>query len=267
MEPRQLIRSGITASVIAHLSFLGLVIFLAEVHPFASVTAEPIAVDLVAPDEVMEKKPEPPAEPKPSDSFDPPAKPEASGSPPSTSPPAAAAQASKPLSQQAAAAPAPSAPVPGPQPSTASASSPAPPVAYTPPEPDISIKYHVLLGLPQDRPGDGFDAPAAQKAEIASDMITEFRNHLRSCSTLPKSIVPTDRLAIKLRVLMNPDGRLAAKPALIEASASDKGPALMQSAIEALQACQPYGMLPADRYGEWKILDLKFTPQDFVAAS
>ena len=33
------------------------------------------------------------------------------------------------------------------------------------------------------------------------------------------------------------------------------------------EACQPYAMLPADRYGEWKVLDLSFTPQDFAGAS
>jgi hypothetical protein len=38
-----------------------------------------------------------------------------------------------------------------------------------------------------------------------------------------------------------------------------KGPLLMQGAIKALEACQPYAMLPADRYGEWKVLDLSFT--------
>jgi hypothetical protein len=34
--------------------------------------------------------------------------------------------------------------------------------------------------------------------------------------------------------------------------------------MDALQACQPYTMLPADKYKEWKVLDLPFTPQDFV---
>jgi hypothetical protein len=63
---------------------------------------------------------------------------------------------------------------------------------------------------------------------------------------------------------MAPDGTLAAEPILIEASASAKGPLLMQSAISALQACQPYTMLPKDRYGEWKVIDLSFTPQDFA---
>jgi hypothetical protein len=62
---------------------------------------------------------------------------------------------------------------------------------------------------------------------------------------------------------MTPDGKLAAEPVLIEASASAKGPVLMQSAMSALEACQPYAMLPMDRYGEWKTLDLSFTPQDF----
>jgi hypothetical protein len=52
---------------------------------------------------------------------------------------------------------------------------------------------------------------------------------------------------------------------LLEASASAKGPLLMQRAMDALQACQPYTMLPADKYKEWKVLDLSFTPQDFIA--
>jgi hypothetical protein len=37
----------------------------------------------------------------------------------------------------------------------------------------------------------------------------------------------------------------------------------MQGAITALEACQPYAMLPVERYGEWKSLDLSFTPNDF----
>ena len=80
---------------------------------------------------------------------------------------------------------------------------------------------------------------------------------------LPPSIGAADPLKIKLRVLMTPEGKLAAAPVLIEASASAKGPLLMQGAISALEACQPYAMLPLDRYGEWKALDLSFTPEDF----
>lgn len=133
-----------------------------------------------------------------------------------------------------------------------------------------------MLGLPPamspdrpparsgDRPGEPFDAPASTQADIASSLVAEFRRHLRTCLKLPASIAPSDKLKIKLRVFMTLEARLAAEPVLIEASASPKGPALMQTAIGALQACQPYAMLPSDRYGEWKVLDLSFTPQDFA---
>jgi len=308
VEPRRILQSGITASALAHLSCLLLVIFFAEVHPFSAVTAEPIAVDIVTPEEVVEKPAEPELPPTPKqkapDSFDIPPKLDlsaktdsaakaatASSPPPALKPPQAASP--PPPQKQAALAPPSSAPAssaplsqapPAAQPAQAPTSNSAPGLAqqpaaqqqvtpspvlptFVPAPPDVSVKYHVLLGLPQDRPGDGFDAPATQKADVGTDSIAEFRRHLKTCSVLPKEIAPTDKVGIKLRVLMTPEGRLAAPPSLIEASASMKGPLLMQSAISALDACQPYAMLPADRYKEWKILDLTFTPQDFINAS
>jgi hypothetical protein len=81
---------------------------------------------------------------------------------------------------------------------------------------------------------------------------------------MPASVSPGDNIRIVLRVPFTTDGKIAAPPALIEASASTKGPALMKGAIEALVACQPYAMLPPDKYDEWKVLDLSFTPRDFV---
>jgi hypothetical protein len=114
--------------------------------------------------------------------------------------------------------------------------------------------------------GDNFDAPAIENAEFASSVVAAFRRHLRTCSKLPPALKSSDDVKVKLRVFMGQDGKLAAAPLLIEASASMKGPLLMQSAISALEACQPYAMLPLDRYGEWKVLDLSFTPQDFSGA-
>jgi hypothetical protein len=265
MKPNFAIRTGIAASVIAHLSALALVLFLSEVHPFGSVTAEPIAVDLVTPAEVPPepKKEEPKPKPDPSDAFN---------FNLQSSPPAAAAAppAPAPAQQQASlSTPAPVNAKPGnarPQPPAASPTS-----GYAPPQPDLSLKYHVMLGLPpdlppaspSDKPGDDFDSAASKAADIESSLVTEFRDHLKTCSKLPESIARSDKLRITLRVRMALDGRLAADPILIEASASAKGPALMQGAVAALEACQPYAMLPADRYGEWKVIDLSFTPQDF----
>jgi hypothetical protein len=248
-----------------------LVLVFAEVHPFGRVTAEPIMVDIVSPAEAppASKKEEPlPEKAQPSDSFDVSPK-----SAPSVSP-APAGQEPTARQQQQAALPAlrPHRQQPNAQPQP---QSPAPAPAFIPPEPDLSIKYHVLLGLPpdlpqglpQDKPGDDFDAPASQTADVASSLVAEFRRHLKTCAKLPRSIEPSDPIKIKLRVFMRPDGRLATEPVLIEASASAKGLALMRSAIDALEACQPYAMLPAEKYGEWEMLDLGFTPLDFEEAS
>jgi hypothetical protein len=289
VELPRFIGSGIAASAAAHLTILAVILIFAEVHPFSSVTAEPIAVDIVTPDEAAEvpKKEEP--KPKPTDVFNFSA---ASSASSSSAPPAPQEGAAKPQKQAALTpplpdpqrkgvelqAPPPSATLPTPStqfatqtPSTpaappAPAAQSAPNPAYVAPEPDLSVKYNVMLGLPPpppDRAGGGFDAVASDKADVASGVVAEFRRHLRTCSRLPPSIAPSESVRIKLRVLMTPDGKLAAEPAVVEGSASIKALDLKQSAIDALRACQPYTMLPADRYREWKALDLSFTPADF----
>jgi hypothetical protein len=310
MGVRQFIRPDITASAIAHLSVLALVVVFGEVHPFGVVTAEPIAVDIVTPDELAQQtKPDSTEKEQlalPSQSAEAVAsdKPAASASAPApaASAPAvsSAAQAAsgeqpqqpaRPNRREAALQQKPQAqPQPTPSQSTppaqqAAPASPSPPppappaspsLGYTPPEPDLTIKYHVMLGLPgdiqvsapqtsgaKDKSGDSGDATASSKADVSSSVIAQFRRHLKTCSKLPTSIAASDKVMIKLRVLMTPEGRLAADPILMEASASAKGPLLMQSAIAALNSCQPYAMLPSDRYGEWKVIDLSFTPEDF----
>jgi hypothetical protein len=284
MELRRIIPSDITASAIAHVSLLTLFVLFSEVHPFGAVTAEQIPVEIVTQQELAEQQTppdEPPAEnkPEPAPSRQPDFslldKPASAAATPPAAPPAPAA---RPQKQAALAAPRAAEPQTPSQQVAPPPSQPAAP-AYKPPEPDVSIKYQVLLGLPPDlspslppapaqgpnKGDDNFDAPATEAADIASTLVAAFRRHLKTCSKLPASLSGADDVKVKLRVLMTPDGRLAAEPILIEASASMKGPLLMQGAIRALQACQPYAMLPADRYGEWKVLDLSFTPQDFTS--
>jgi outer membrane biosynthesis protein TonB len=281
MAFRQFIRSDVLVSAGVHLSVLVLLLLSTEVHPFASVATESIAVDLVTPREAQQT-PDPTPSPTPSPTLDltTPIKPDEQASSPPPAPPAAQAasappQAAPPNRQEAAAAqPQPQAQLqPQAQPSTVPPPALAP--GYTQPEPDLTLKYNVILGLPMDlppavatsgdRPGDGIDATASSVADLSSSVTTEFRRHLKSCLKLPAEIAPSDNVMIKLRVMMTTDGHLAHEPVLIEASASAKGPFLMQSAMSALKACQPYNMLPADRYGEWKVLDLSFTPRDFAS--
>jgi outer membrane biosynthesis protein TonB len=302
MNVRQYIRPDITASAIAHLSVLALVFFFTEVHPFGVVTAEPIAVDIVTPDEIGKKAEPAPSPQLPSSDVIEGDKQASAGQPASAAaqaesvalpPPQptrqnrkeAALQQKQQEQKQQVNPQAKQPPQPQPQPQAAQQQPPPPPqpapspsLGYTPPEPDLTIKYHVMLGLPEDMPvtpprssgdkskdksGDSGDATASTKADVSSSVIEQFRRHLKTCSKLPADVAPSDKVRVKLRIVMTPEARLAMDPILMEASASAKGPLLMRSAIAALNSCQPFTMLPPDRYGEWKVIDLSFTPDDF----
>ena len=152
MDLRRIIPSDITASAIVHVSLLTLLLLFSEVHPFGAVTAEQIPVEIVTVQDLAEKqspaepaiaesKPEPTPSPQPDFSLlDKPA--EASLPQPSPQPPQPSAQPQPAALAQMQAPPAAQRPS-QPQPQAA-----AP--AYQQPEPDLSIKYQVLLGLPPD---------------------------------------------------------------------------------------------------------------------
>jgi hypothetical protein len=258
MAPGPFDPSGLAVSIAAHLTVLAVGLGYAGVRPFEATAVEAVAVDLVPAEEVHQalQKTSPGPAP-PADIADMP-RPDA----------AAAASESPTFPQQLSASPA--------MPFTTAAAVKTAikrvagersgmamqPVSWRPPEPDLSVRYQVNLGLPA-LTGDEFDAPAYAAASLSSDDIARFREGLKVCSVLPESVAPTDRVAIRLRASFLPDGRLASAPLLIEASASAKGPLLMRAAVRALENCQPFAALPADKYGEWKVLDLSFTPQDF----
>ena len=290
---RQYLRPDIAASAIAHLSIVALVFVYAEAHPFGSVPVQAVNVDIVTPDEI-EKKPEPAPAPTPQLPADLRALTKPAETPASPLPAAQAAkdpprQAARQGRKEAAVAPKPEPPAPpsptqaqvqsqtqtqvAPQPNPLPAPAPSPSSGYVPPEPDVTVKYNVMLGLPEalppsvlsadagDRKGDGGDAAA--KAEVGTDMVSAFRGRIRQCSKLPASLAPSDDLFVKMRILMTPDGRLAREPIAKEGSASLKAIDLKEAAVAALSACQPYTMLPPEKYSEWKVIDLTFTPRDF----
>jgi len=266
IEPRQFMRTGAAISVFVHVAALTACLVLAGVRPFEPTTAEAIDVDIVTPEEAppIPKEPDPtvqiPETPKPSETSDvaekqpeqPTQKDSAQVPPPQPSPAAKPAlPPSQPNSQQAAVQAQPVEP-PAPQPQ------PAVPTA----QPDITQRFGMMFSLP-DQSGGDFDAAASSAANISLSDAAALRAHLKTCSILPQTISPSDNIKIVLRAKFLPNGRLAAEPLLIQASASEKGPTLMLSAMKALETCQPYAMLPADKYDQWKMLDLSFSPKDF----
>ncbi|WP_128926199.1 hypothetical protein [Bradyrhizobium guangxiense] len=306
MELRSIIRTDVAASAIAHLTLVMLIILISEVHPFRSQPPETVAVDIVTPEQV--KQEEAKAQEKVEAKAEEKAKEDAKDKPPEPdlklpkldfTDKDKAETAPKPAAKQQAPSPQPSPepqtpaqppheqpaqkpreanaqPQPQSQPTPQPAQQPppqaAPPPAYQAPQPDVTVKYGVMLGLPPELPlqlpkdapkDDGGDAKDSIAAKLPPEIIAELRRHLRSCAKLPAGLSPADNVHIKLRTVFATDGTLAREPILIEAPPSAKGVALVKSAMSAVQNCQPYKMLPANLYGEWKVMDLSFSPRDF----
>jgi len=118
------------------------------------------------------------------------------------------------------------------------------------------------LNLWRSTPAPNFEGRASKsKAILTTDEIAEFKAHLSKCWAPPVGTANGEVGNFLIRILLNPDGTLGAKPELIRAPASPSGPTLVESAIRALQRCQPYDFLPAKKYEEWRITDLVFSPQ------
>ena len=278
-------RPGAAISVAAHVAALTAWLLLAGVRPFEPTTAEAITIDIVTPEEApplpkepdysfptldekaqensQEKSQEQAAQQQDSAQQQP-AEPPAPAAKPKQDTKQAALQQQQPAEQ-----PKPAPPQQQPQAQPQQQAQPQMPPPAQPQQdvptaaPDITSQFGMMFTLPDAGAAGNFDAKATAKANISREDAVALRAHLKTCSTLPRSVSPTDNVSVVLRVAFRRDGTLAAEPILIEASASEKGPALMRSAMDALAKCQPYAMLPADRYDQWRMLDLSFAPKDF----
>jgi hypothetical protein len=111
----------------------------------------------------------------------------------------------------------------------------------------------------------GFDSEAISTANLTGDERSAFKSHLRKCWKLPANASSASTTRVSLRVFLKPNGALAQDPVLIAAgSPTGDGPAIFQTAIRALKSCAPFAFLPAEKYREWKVLDLTVTARDMA---
>ena len=67
-------------------------------------------------------------------------------------------------------------------------------------------------------------------------------------------------VTIKVRVSFNRDGSVASPPRLLLPAPSAKQQALMESVVDALERCQPFTMLPPEKFKQWKTMVFYVTP-------
>jgi hypothetical protein len=275
---KQFIRPAILVSIIGHVVILAMGLHLVGAHPSQTIPPDAMVIDIVPSDEAPRFEGTPSdlhksgsqMQPRPGNANTdarPPPKP-APQSPqqeqqpskhqdearkatqPLQAPEAAEAEILRSEMAQVQASQPPSAP---PQPSSEA----------TPDQPDIAERL-AQLAMMGGALGGGFAAPAVNTNRAGYDFTLQFRERVSSCSDRAAGLDPGDRLRVVLRVSLNRDGTLVSTPQLLEPITSAKERAVMQSAINALTKCQPYTMLPADKYKQWKTLDLVFYPMNFT---
>lgn len=257
-------RAGVIISALSHVVLVVLALF-GTPKLFDETASSSITVDIVRPEEI-----EPP--PKPPEKEQPPEKdkqaewnPLPQKSEPQTAPTAPEPQQQpQPQAKQQTSATQPATPT-QPTPTQQQAAGPQvpSPTPQQPPSIFDPVNIPALLSLPS-APDRGFDSESTSLANLSDDERTAFKAHLKKCWKLPAGVAPNQTTRVVLRVYLQRNGALANEPQLIAGPASRDGPLLMQAAIRSLKECQPFGFLPAEKYREWRMLDLSFSPRDMA---
>jgi hypothetical protein len=109
-------------------------------------------------------------------------------------------------------------------------------------------------------------SPSEIRAKLAPDTVAGFKAHMDKCFVPVNAGADAARLKLVVRIALRPDGQLAAAPQVLKAdgAAAESASVFLKSVKHALQQCQPYNFLPANKYKEWRILDLSFTPDGLL---
>ena len=231
-------RTCLAISILAHAAILLWLVLVPAGRPFDPAQAEPILVDLLPAQEAPETKPDE-----------------------AKSPPKFEAQ--KPEPQK------PEPPKPEPPKRDSGQKSPQSTAARDDLEDRAATAARLAweLVLPTDTGGNLAAPPSESKSKLTSEEIGELKAQVGKCWSAPEGVPHSSGFAAVIRIALQPDGKLGAEPQLVSAPASLSGPPLVASAKQALQQCQPYAMLPADKYQDWRVLDLTFTADGPAALS
>jgi len=101
-----------------------------------------------------------------------------------------------------------------------------------------------------------------QAAQLSQSEIDALRKRLGECWNPPAGAMNGGQLKVVLRVLFKPDATVSTPPQLVAATASQFGPAMAESAKRAILTCQPFTMLRAEHYQQWKDIEITFDPHE-----
>ena len=103
--------------------------------------------------------------------------------------------------------------------------------------------------------------PKGAAPTLSANEIDALRAQIRRCWNPPAGAANAQDLRVEMNVKLRIDGSLAAQPVLLERGTTPYFQVFAESALRAVERCQPYS-LPAAKYEVWKDIDLGFRLDD-----
>jgi colicin import membrane protein len=113
--------------------------------------------------------------------------------------------------------------------------------------------------------GPVLGAPEGRDQEISASEIAVLAQIIRSCVQTKWNVLGggegAQTTVVKLRLRFNPDGTLSAAPQIMNPQSTPFFQAVSDSAVRAVQQCEPFNLPPA-KYDIWKDIVLNFDPRE-----
>jgi outer membrane biosynthesis protein TonB len=105
-------------------------------------------------------------------------------------------------------------------------------------------------------------APSAVAAQLSQSELDALRARLAQLWNPPAGASNPDELVVLIRIKLKPDGRLADGPQVLTTGTSPLFLAARDGAVRAIFRGQPFDMLKAEHYDQWKDIEITFDPRD-----
>ena len=233
---------------------------------------KPKPVAEAAPEPPPKAKPQPKPEPEPKKAEAPskPAKPDAAEALPAQKPPPPK-PVEKPETKMAEAKPAEPAPQPRPKPQAAKPAETRPPA----PQPERSFDANSIAALlnktdpaPAARPRANAEntaslgTAAGRNAMLTASEIDALKAKLAQCWNIPAGARDAESLVVRVRFSLSVNGSLNGAPELVDATPGPYTQVAAEAAMRAVRQCQPYSMLPAEKFDTWRDITVRFSPRE-----
>jgi colicin import membrane protein len=112
-------------------------------------------------------------------------------------------------------------------------------------------------------PNSALGTAAGTAQKLTMSWVGALQARIKQCWNVPAGVRDAENIEIRVYFELRKDGTVVGMPRMLAGPPNASGPAIGESAVRAIQQCQPYTFLPPAEYvGGWDRLDITFSSRD-----